>query len=367
MSVPEVLSISHSLNMKQFFLALVFLSIFYTSARTQSVTLDFPELKGTNGHIYYFAGKQADSLSFRLDNTGRCTVQFPVNYKGIIRLTADGQENIEVIFAEPALLITGHGKFLNRLNINMPGSTENNFLYPMFDKKRVNRERLMWLQQGVNLFEADNLLQEPLSIRKAEEESETRLIEAQIRQSPLYAARFLEIIELTDKLMYMVDSGEGKDAGNITDYLLNNMDWGALYTSGEFWNIIMQYYIGLINVQPMDHRIKQELLAENMYRILLKQKEPVRSALLENIYNACEIYALNMAQDVLIAKLTIDNIEINTANPRLQKIMEVHKARKNNIVPDIAGLDKQPDGPALIMFFESGCGNCNVQLDPPCP
>ncbi|MDR1918949.1 MAG: thioredoxin family protein [Tannerellaceae bacterium] len=301
-------------------------------------------------------GSRSDSLVLALDGRGVGKTRLPAAYRGFIRVEAPGAGLVECIGGEPLLKIESREAVLDREHVSFPGSRENSFFFRIFDEKSLNTNRHLWLQFGMELYEPQSELYQLLEREGRRNEEEAAAIDSAIREAGLYASKLMDFIAYIKDLSEAQETTQDAQAlAQLREYFHTKIDWEALYTSGPFWDAVNGSYAGLFD---------QSLYVEDVLPLFKQMQEPLRSALLETTYENCERMGWESAKDRILTYIAENKIEIDAHNANLKRILSAEKTKQGSPAPAIQGLtDDSYRGLTLLIFYESGCDNCMLQLE----
>ncbi|MDR1090778.1 MAG: redoxin domain-containing protein [Prevotella sp.] len=335
---------------------LLFTLCFPWNISAQQIEFSFPALPEKKIHVYYPLGNRRDSLLVTSDKQGVGKVWLPEGYMGFIRIYIPGSGSIECIGGEPLLKIEGSETFIDKEHVSFPGSRENNFLYSMFKEKELNLNRYAWIQFGMELYDPKSTIYRLLEKENKENKRQMLSVAGRIKESGLYASGLLDIMEYVNDIGTAIDVGDTVSLGRMKAYFHRQMDWKTLYTSGRLWQLVNIYYARLYG--------KEALYAENIMPLFGQLPEPMRSAFLETAFETCEKSGWDTAKDSIVSYIYEHKITLDAQNSNLRRILSSGKTGRGKPAPPIKGLaDGNSGGITLVLFYESGCDHCVVQLE----
>jgi hypothetical protein len=330
----------------------------------QQIELSFPALQGKAVNIYYYKGSRPDTLMFSLDKHGSGKTRLPDGYKGFIQVDVSDSGIIKCIGGEPLLKIESSKATIDKEQVNFPDSPENSFLYRIFKEKSLNINRSSWLQFGKQLYDPQSDIYQLLEKENKINEERTSSIAKEIEKSDLYASKLIGFMDYINELGAAIDTQDTLSLPKLKKYFHTEMDWQVLYTSGEFWRLVNEYYTGLFEQFPLGKKEKESRYVEDISPLFGQLQEPVRSAFLEITYETCERLGWDTAKSQILSYIFENNIEIDAQNANLRRIMSAQKTKQGKPAPPVKGLTGSlSDGITLVLFYDSGCDNCVVQLE----
>ena len=343
-------------------LILFFLLSYTLPFFAQEVEFSFPALPEKEVSAYYFRGGKPDSLIVELDKQGKGSIRLPESYRGYVQAVINKTSVIGYVAGKTPVKIESDDARPETGNVRFPGSTENGFFYRITESKQRNQNQNDWLQAGTELFGKERkALHETLRKELELNEKERESIEKEIETSPLYSARFLEILDFAE-LLYEAETKRDKNKiEKVRDFYHNQMDWEVLYTAGQFWGSAHVWYLSIFNKENPEETAesKQQRYAADISQLISQLNEPMRSALLDDVFKECDRFGWELAQKELVKYIKTSGISTDTDNERVKRIMS--RLEVGHPAPAIEGLDNMKN--RILVFYESGCGNCANQLE----
>jgi peroxiredoxin len=358
-----------------------FMLLFFAFAAegfSQTISLDFPKAAGKEAWLYTFTGSRVDSLSVMLDANGkshiphltthepRTTTHDPRTtspYRGIAYLHIPGVGTSEFILAEEHLDIFCSEEKFKAGTLQFKQSPENDFMLATFNRRTLLSQQQEWLQAG-EYFIANGANANFVSLYEkmlVENKNDMQQLEQEITASPLYAARFLELISFMQRLYAATQSLDAAHQQAVRNEMENSLDLDALYHAGNLWVDTHTYYSGAF-ADSGDH-IDQLLYALSIGATMRRLQEPVFTAFFSSALSACERYGYQQAQEVMLNNFIVTYPEYNVTDAKIKTLLDGLKATKGNPAPAITGLTTPLTGRAIVIFFESECDHCMDEIE----
>ena len=308
----------------------------FSCIHAQSVSLEFPHFAGQEWYMTAFCGEGIDTITAgRLDSQGKTHITLSAKYKnyrgmtqwllrsgGGLDIIVAGNEDITVscLEAEPS-----------EESIKYINTYENNYLNDRHHLQQAILEKINAMRIAEKTYEKDN---EMLPIFKKELKKQEILYNRQQEEtasSQFYASRFAQIVNITRGLPPVLSSDDEVNKTAIKDFIVKNMDFTVLYTSGHWTNVLDQWLGWYINIPENE---------------------------------------MAFTTDFSTLKNRITDTFVQTAF--VQSIRKILEREKRN---DLALLTTQQQAPVLVQgklprgkkiilaFYDSGCSSCNIQLD----
>ena len=350
-----------------------------TQMFSQTVELDFPKLNGDTAWIYYFTGSRVDSLSVKLDLKGKATVVFPQQaYRGMAYLNIPQKGGGEFLITEKRLRIICPEMQFHAPMLEFPNSEENIFLRWGFQKRSYLLQQKEWIE-AVPILPSPPKWEGASSVIKAIGESSSypseeilrnmlkdnekaiQQLDEVITNSPLYAARFIELIGFMQRLYSTVQSPNPIIQKTLIEEMENKVDINALFHAGNLWTDIQTYYPNLFFGSNSDS--VQTAYAASIGAVMQRLEEPVLTAFLSTAITVCERTNRQKAQEVMLVDFITRYPTLPVSDTKLQLMLGTLGLNRGGQAPPIEGLSNPITQPAIIIFFESDCDHCQHELD----
>ncbi len=182
--------------------------------------------------------------------------------------------------------------------------------------------------------------------------------EAVVAES-LYAKEFISILRYVGDLnrFFARSSATFYEESKMLDYAMNNVNYESLYTSGLWFYVVD----GLVKLHS-----NQDLLGKDVIAVLDKIKSPeVYEYLTENIITITQQYGLDDAFDIVIPHI-MQSGRIKTPTGDIYAAFRMAKVLKGQKAPALVGLKPAKEDSydkTIIIFFQSGCTNCEEEIE----
>ncbi|MCL2289727.1 MAG: redoxin domain-containing protein [Bacteroidetes bacterium] len=342
-------------------LVFTFLTAMFTQVFSQNIELDFPKLSGDTVWIYTFSGSRVDSISIALDNKGKASLTLsPQNdYRGLAYLYIPNKGEGDFILAEKNLRITCPETQFNAGMLQFPQSEENTFLRYIFQRHGYLLEMQEWLQDGGE-FKGEGF-DELFDKMVAWNVKEILELEESVRNSPLYAARFMELVMFMQRLYGAVMGLDAAEQEVLRNEMENSLNINALYHSGNLWTDIHTYYPGLFYGANSDS--VQTAYAHSILAAMQGLEEPVLTAFLGTALTVCERTNQQKAQEVMLQNFIMRYPTLPVSDSKIRRMQRALILNKGAQAPPIAGLSHPIAEPTILIFFEGNCDHCIYEID----
>ena len=326
----------------------------------QDVRLSAPSLSGKESKLYYFTGARVDSLAATVDTQGKAVFRIPEgNYRGMAALIVPGVGGIEMVIAEPSIQVDCSASVFNIETANLPHSAENRFIKHIFTSQSRYLRKQAWLQAGNEFFDADSPFLSSVKSELKNVEDSMAMLNHEVTSSKLYASRFFRLSEYMNRLFAADQIQDSIGALSIQREMEDSLDIASLYTSGQLWNSVLNFYASLFNRTAGAD--KQQQYATSILRTSQRLPAPYYKAYIMGCITEAERFGWKLAEDSILSNLLTKHPEFTSSSDILQRAIGAYLARNNKAMPEIIGLsasNKTKNSKTLIVFYDSDCSAC---------
>ncbi|MDR0866326.1 MAG: thioredoxin family protein [Candidatus Symbiothrix sp.] len=343
------------------FFILSFFALYNLAFGQSQIKLDFPGFAGKSFQLYYSYGSKIDSTVVVLDNTGKADFLFPYqDFRGLVQFADRGVEVTEFVVGEPVLNIVCYAPVANNETVTFPGSEENAFFREGLRRKTQLMEQLSWLQAGYRIYGQNAELINFIQKESGSVQNSLQTFDATIDQSPLYAARFLQWVGTVNRMYEASQQRDPEKIKAVANEMETTADIQSLYTSGQLWDNVHKIYINMFN--QLDDANKQEEYAASINRVAARLSGPVQESFFSASVVECERINWIPAQQIIVQHIAETYADMEFKSNRIQRLVGMYKSMQGVVAPVLIGLEPPAAQPLLVIFYESGCGNCTIQL-----
>jgi len=336
--------------------AFAFLFICAAQLPAQDISLSAPSFAGREARVYYFNGAKVDSLLSAVDASGKARFSIPQeDYRGMAALVVPAAGGIEMVVAEGSVQVECNDHQLNNETARFPQSKENQFLSHIFTLQSRYMQQQAWLQAGSELFGADSPLAKHLSPELKKVEDSMAALEGEISTSKLYASRYYRLADFMNRLFDTEQKRDEQGALAIRKEMEETLDIASLYTTGQLWGSVLNFYISLFNHTAGAD--KQQQYAESVWRTSQRLTAPYYEAFLAGCITETERFGWRQAQDSILSGL---HPQYMPENSSLRRALGAYRAMNGQVMPALAGLvdTKGTSNKTLVAFYDSDCSTC---------
>lgn len=351
------------LRIKKYLLQVCILALFFlytTSIFAQSVGLYFSSHPNADLVLYLKQGTDKETIfSGKLDNKGQAEIRIPAVYKNHAGMATAliGTEGAQMDF-----ILNGENMRMSCTeehphggNVVFENSAENESLQRWFMGQSVLQQKLENLFYLQGLYKKEDSFYKSLENEKKSLESQLSAIENEIEKSGLYAAGFMRLHKfLANDIAPLVFADSARMA-KTRSYITDTLDLQALYTSG-LWFDVLNGSLALYDMQSPYHNE----FVKDMAKLLSRADDKVYTGLAENLFAICESTGWNDLEEEL-AYFLINDGRIKEPTGKLKMLMTLFKLSKNSPAPELSQ-GKLSTGKTILVFYESGCGPCENEM-----
>ncbi len=352
--------------MVRLFSILTLLSFFsWLPLGAQTVSLHFPHFAGSEWDLFLLKGLNKDTvLSGTIPPDGKVVLEIPEshqNYAGMARWMLRKGGGLDFVLNGESFSVECLSDQPNEENIIYSGTAENRFLIENYREQEKLLMRYEAMRMALVAYTEGTSLH---SVLKEELETVKKSLDVFFRDlegSPLYAARFREIVNLTRGISKLRDADEMTVALSTDEYFRYKMSWPALYTSNHWSGICYSW------VQMHASVIKQDsaLLASTRDILARIEDDAVYTDFCEQIAR----YFIKFGKDSLLQVLTPEIKESGKLIRKEGLLVQFHSTPTGEKAPVLVQADGQelpwsgtPGKVNLVVFFQSGCGPCESTM-----
>ncbi|WP_163304816.1 peroxiredoxin [Dysgonomonas sp. 521] len=295
----------------------------------------------------------------RLDDKGRTQIAIPdaySDYRGMASITA-GQGQLDFIVSpgeNPVIRCAEEYPYGG--NTLFSSSPENEALQGWFVPQVKRQQKIMLLTGLEDIYDREDAFLSLLAKEKALQEAGQQSFEGELEASPLYAARFIRLYNFLSRDVQALVMADSVQMQTVRKYVQNNLDIEALYTSGLWYNVLN----GLLALYDKGTPYHMDFIGDMSLLLKRTKQDKIYTTLSENLFAICESMGWNDLEEHLTNFLTNDG-RIKEPTGKLKLLMNLYKLNVGSKAPALSQ-GVLPEGNVLLVFHETGCGNCTTEL-----
>jgi peroxiredoxin len=349
---------------KHLLIALLCLTI-TAQLQSQTITLNFPHFAGRTWDLIFLRGLKQDTvLTGLIPEGGRVLLNIPESrrdYVGMGRWMLRNGGGLDFVVNGESFSVECLSDQPNESNIIYSGSVENDFLRDNHQEQEKLVRKIEAVRMALRAYPEGTDLYTHLEKEDEILKNQYEVFHRNLSASPLYAARFREIVNFTRGIGSSLEDDEYTLALKTDQFLRHKMSWPALYTSNHWSGVTFSW------VQMHTAVIKQDSALLNSARdILTKFEDPERyTALCEQISRYFNKYGKDSLIQVLAPEIAASG-KLLHYDGLLAPFRNLSKGANapSLVFPDGKRLDwsSRPAKAYLLAFYQTDCGHCEEML-----
>jgi hypothetical protein len=307
----------------------------------QIVSVRFPDFADKAYLLYLWEGTKADTiLKSALDSSGKADLVFPArkaDFRGVATLDFGKTGALDIVInGEGKFTITG-GEAEGKPQFTYQNTAENQFVIDYITQQSLLTGKNNLLGYVTQLYKPYESFSLSAQSEKRNLEQQYAALQDRLHRSPLYAARLCEMFDYINYRGSRFGMTDEEIRAERSGYIQNKLDFGALYTSGQWEKITSDW---IFSISGSD----SALLAEPR-RVLERTAD--RTVKLNITNRLMQLFA-KYGKDNLLPQLGLDSLLMPLIGQKAPPLA-------------LFGGNFEPKN-ALLLFYDSDCGNCQNEL-----
>jgi thioredoxin-related protein len=360
---------------KKYFLILL-LAAFFTSP-AQTIHLEFPYFAEQTYEFKIFQGeKQITLQEDTIPKGGKVQLTIPEEYKGYKGIAQWYLTNsqtgggLDLILNNENFSVSCLDSVPTNLSIVYKDTQEN-----IYDKEKYQQQQQLFEKHDAMLattraYPSDTKLYQLASKEYARILKEYETYSKSLSNSPLYAAKFRQIVNLTIGIGSIITLDEKEKANNINEFMVNELDYEVLYTSNHWGGVINNW----VQLQTTIFKDDNQMIADAKTILSRIQSNKVYTSyvatLTKELSRAGKDYVIEALKTAVTSSkkllnfegsLSVYQVSLSSKAPDLI-ISNIQRKETTSSSTSILKTDHLESQYSLLVFFESGCGFCEDAL-----
>lgn len=233
------------MKLPQFSIACIVILLFTTSVHAQDIQLHFPHFAGHSYDWKLFQGtKQITVRSGEIASDGRVTLVMPEafqDYRGMTRWMLKTGGGLDMIYVGKGFSVECLSEHPDDQNIIFTGNPENDCLKDQHHRQQIILDKLGAVNHFLQVYPHTEALYQTISKEQAHLGQQFEQIQVARADSPLYAARFGEIVDFTKGVADKVYVNPADHTRYFNDFVTHTLKFKDLYTSGHWDQVLDQW------------------------------------------------------------------------------------------------------------------------------
>ena len=215
------------------------------------IQLNFPHFAG---HVYewkIFQGKQELTVrSDEIPSDGRVTLTMPEeyqDYQGMTRWLLKKGGGLDMIYTGKGFSVECLSAQPGPDNIIYTANPENDFLKSQHRRQQTILDKLGAINHLLQVYTPEEDLHKTALDEQAQLRQAFEQVQADRAKSPLYAARFGEIVDFTRGIADKIYDNPEDHTAYFNDFVTHTLNFEDLYTSGH-WDQVLHHWL-MMNIR----------------------------------------------------------------------------------------------------------------------
>jgi peroxiredoxin len=335
--------------MKHLTVILTLLSVTLLQAQNSVLTFHLPHFAGDTAYIAAFSAHKRDTIAIALlDKNGNGLISHQLAHSGLcfLQIKKNGVNFPFIWSAKENPRLECENEYVYGEVVKFVGSAENDSVISWNTQKTQLQHKQMFWNEGTMLYAEGTPQNAFIAGELTALQTQSNKLDETFDESDFYAAKYLKIKNFIDKYSPFLGEYE-QDSVKLAPfrrYYLDTLDFEALYAS-DMWrlafNALSMIYRPLGNYQRDGVFIFDYARdCQQIYRRIADKK--IRAAFAADVKDFCS----QVGRDFPLTELLINDL-LPVGNPAPALMLKKGKVKIKN---------------ALLIFYESGCNNCENEL-----
>lgn len=363
-------------------LSLAILLFWAVYAQTQTIQMEFPHFAGKTYDLILFQGdKQVKVIQDTIPAGGKFTMTIPKEYApytgmsrwlltnstegGGLDMPISGKDfSVQCLVANP----------LNEADFVYNGNSDVALLNKLFREQETIVNRFDAINAVLNTYEKSDQSYPLFQKEYSKQQKEFITFKQDVAKDNAYAAKVFNIFGFTMGIGTELQNAEEAKAGNIADYIANDLDFNLLYTSGH-WTTIIASWVD-IHTQVLKDK---KAFATDFVKIEKKTDAKLFTDFAGRVayfltqkglddYIAILAPIVNSSDKIMAFDGSMNAYKINLIGSQapdillLEHVGDVNDHNHRTNVMESKNFASGDYKKTLLIFYESGCGPCENLL-----
>lgn len=211
----------------------------------QEIRFNFPSFKGDQYTFCLIQGEKNDTISKgTIPKDGKFSIRIPEKYKGykgMGKWFLKKGGGLALVINNENFVVESKDSLPNHNNIYFKNSPENEFLIQQFYQQKEVLSKYAAVTHALEVYDANERFYPILKSEQMNLRNEYEAFRHKLDSVNLYAADFRRISDAVAGLSDYLFESEEDQRLELINYITYRMNWGYLYTSGHWQNMISQW------------------------------------------------------------------------------------------------------------------------------
>jgi hypothetical protein len=226
-------------------LTMILFGIFFLNAFSQNINMEFPYFKGKSYDFIIFQGTGAKAIiKGTIPEDGKFILTIPNEYfpyngmsRWLITGTAEGG-GLDMLIPGHDFAVVCKEKKPNEQNILYIRNEAIPELNTLYSKQQKILAKYEAMRTAKKIFSTEDPHYRIFELKYQEQINLYESFQRELMSNDDYAARFINIVNITLGVGTKLLNAEKDNAENINEYITDQLDWSTLYTSGHWKGVI---------------------------------------------------------------------------------------------------------------------------------
>jgi len=347
--------------------AILLISLSLENSFSQTLTFDLPAQKGKTLYLIACKGVNRDTIFFGQINEKGILTFTPSKdkplFSGVVSLFIKPDINFDFIYsAKENPTLHSEGEYIHVQNTHFHNSRENDFMASKFSEQMERTNKIMFLNQGMQLYNSEEKLYSLFQEERGKLEQQQAAFETVLQQESknLYSARLMMLQNLMNNHVSRLQAtSDTVEYARIRERAMQELDTETLYHSGMWFHFIN----GLLELYYKESPYYGQFGKDIATLLQKTQSQEVFLALANDAATICNQYSWNI-DEAALSKYLHQSGRVTNPRGKLLQMLILYKLQPGMLAPALAGasLNKKSNG-TLLMFYETGCNNCDNEIN----
>jgi peroxiredoxin len=234
-----------------------------SGVHAKAIQLHFPHFADHSYDWKIFQGKKQITVrSGEVASDGGVTLVMPEayqNYRGMTRWMLKTGGGLDMIYVGKGFSVECLSEHPSDKNIIYKGNPENDYLKDQHHRQQTILDKLGAVNHFLQVYPHTEDLYQTISKEQVHMRQQFEQVQADRADSPLYAARFGEIVDFTKGVADKVYVNPTDHTGYFNDFVTHTLKFKDLYTSGHWDQVLHQWLMMNIGSATGDAGFKDRL------------------------------------------------------------------------------------------------------------
>lgn len=345
--------------------------------QAQTIDLEFPYFAGQTYEFKIFQGEKLITLrADTIPKGGKVQLQIPNEYQGYKGMAQWYLTNsktgggLDLVINNENFSVACLDSIPTSQSIVYKNTREN-----IYDKEKYQQQQQLFQKHDAMLattraYQSNTKFYQLASKEYASLLKQYEAYSKSLTDSPFYAAKFRQIVNLTMGIGSIITLDEKEKANNINTLMVNELDYEVLYTSNHWGGVINNW----VQLQTAVFKDDTKMLTDAKTILSRIQSNKVYTdyvaTLTKELSKAGKDHLIEALKPVVIASKKLQNFE----GPLSVYQLDLSSKAPDLIISKGAATDATTSNTSilktdalqskysLLLFFESGCGFCEATI-----